>query len=1170
MTPLRPFDDELGGVTFVQASAGTGKTYAIEMLYLRLLVEAGLTPEQIVVVTYTNAAAAELRDRVRGRVHEALQWVEGAGADAEAKEDWQSFLARQESGSQVRRCLLAALYGFDRASISTIHSFCQRVLQEHAFDSGTAFNVEMVADQTALVDEVVRDFVAAHLHEAPEYVLDEIWGSHGYSGLTRFAALVAGQPDLVVAPPVTDVEADKATWEAVFDRAHELWQQDSAGILELTAGNDALHKNTNLKAAEIERGLADAFGARVPFAGRRYPALKKFDQDYLVSKTKKKFEPPRHEFFDCCGALLEIESRLSTATRAVYFARLADFARREIPRRKAEAGVFFFDDLLLKVRDALGGANGAALADKLRERFRAALIDEFQDTDQVQYTVFKGIFMDEERPLFLIGDPKQSIYSFRGADVHAYVGASADAARESTLGTNRRSSDLAVGAVNRLFGVSDAFVLPEIRFDPVESTGEIPELDASSVAGVRFLWCEAPDESAKVEDFRRKIQRGVASRIVELLDSGATIDDKAVRPSDIAVLCRKNDQAAEIQLELRRRGVPTVLTGDRSVFETPEALEMARVLSALADPRDATLIRVALCTPLCGLSGDELFALQEDETGWQMWIERFRRWRLRWDEYGFMAAFGSLRDECDTAARLLSWRGGERQLTNYLHLAELLQVASRELRSGPQGLVDWLRLMSSEGGAGGEMAGEAVQVRLESDADAVVLTTVHKSKGLEYPVVFLPYLWTPPRTVAKTLVEHHDPVAGRSVWVGPVAPDGVTALAAEQAAGEEMRLAYVAMTRAKQCTFVVAPAYSRIKDSPLHRLLGSVDRERLEEEVRGAAGSIVLEDLAVTQDRVRASRQGIELTEPPQPVAVVADWRVSSFSGLTSGAEGLSAQEEDGIDLDEVRPTTSEDESAAAGREVTLADLESGTRIGLMIHSIFEDLDFRMRDPDRLRKLVGDKTEAFAAGGRYVTELTKAIDEVSNVPLPGLGGEFRLADVESARRLDELEFILPVSGVDGADLTPGRLADVLRAHGAPSASPDYADRVGSLGFGAFSGFLRGFIDMAFEHSGRWYVVDYKSNFLGRHYGDYEASRLLGPMRHHDYFLQYLLYVVATHRYLSQRLPDYSYERDFGGVFYLFLRGMDAGVPGAGVFHDRPSAELVSALSALFEDGGGRG
>jgi len=1062
MSALQPFAIPLDGVTFVEASAGTGKTYAIEMLYLRLLVERQLHPEQIVVVTYTNAAAAELRDRVRGRLKAALDWLNGGTASP--VEEWQEFVARHRDIAQVR--LLAALYGFDRASISTIHGFCQRVLQEHAFDSGASFDVEMIADQSALLDEVVRDFVAVELHEASPEFLEVAWEDVGFDAMVRFASLVTAQPDLVITPTAEIVADVTAKWEIEYDRAAKLWRRDGTRIKALLADAANLQPTGLFNSDDLDDGLSRVFARREPPASAHYGRFSDLIPSFLEKKTrtvnKVKRPTPEHPFFEHCATMLELEAQLPSVVRTDFFRRLAEFARREVPRRKAARGVVYFDDLLLGMRDALAAEGGSLLADKLRARFAAGMIDEFQDTDPVQYEIFRRIFASAERPLFLIGDPKQSIYSFRGADVRTYVAArDGDAARIASLDVNRRSSERLVAAVNVLFRTPDVFASEGIGYAPVGSTGTVAELEGAGGGALTLLWCSQPEGQQTVDDYRRAVRRGVASRITALLASKATIKGERVAPRDLAVLCRTNFEAAAIQDELRRRGVPTVLTGDQSVFESPECGEIQRVLSALADPRDAGAIRAAICTPLCGVGGDELLALRDDERRWQIWLDRVRAWRRCWDEHDFMAVFRLIQDECETAGRLLATVGGERQLTNYLHLAELLQVASRQSRGGPSGLLDWLAKMS-DGDESGEIAAEAVQVRLESDADAVVLTTIHKSKGLQYPVVFVPYLWDA-RSLAKAdaaMPRYRDAQLGRCVDVGGEENTPAHGMAVALLREEEMRLSYVAVTRAQSATFVVVTDAKRAGESPVGRMLGDVTRAGLAAAASSAApGAIAIEDLVASTESWQRSGSSAALVEPPATRRIAPTWRVSSFSGLTRRGDELTAQEEEGIDRDQVAASVPSVDVADDGAE--LAELAGGVRVGLMVHAVFERLDFQVTEPAELRKLVGEVVRSYRVATGQVDAVCGIVEQAIRATLPGRVGEFRLADVARSRRLDELEFILPASRSDASRLTPGAIADVLAAHGAPAADPVYAERVRGLGFGAFAGFVRGYIDMVF-------------------------------------------------------------------------------------------------------------
>ena len=1154
MKALEPFTDPIDGLTFVEASAGTGKTYAIEMFYLRLLIEEHASPEEVIVVTYTNAAAAELRQRARDRIRRAQAYLRRGGA---ADEPWKLYLSSLPDTRSADQRLLAALYGFDRAAISTIHGFCQRILSEHAFVTGNSFDLDMITDQAGVVDEVVRDFIATELFDVERPLLETIWRRGSMSDLVAFAGRCASQPDLVLTPEPSEWRDPLAKWREALDQARESWRLERAQITEKRLSSPGLKKNAMMSEEVLAGRIEMILSPTGLFTSSRKKALDMLSREGVRSRTKKGQSAPQHRFFDYCQTLVETEPLWRNAFQTHFYHELARFSRRELSRRKADAGVAYFDDLLLNLHQALTGENGAQLAGVLRGRYKAALIDEFQDTDPVQYKIFRAIFADSEgrsagHPMMLIGDPKQSIYAFRGGDIHTYVAARESATRIATLDTNRRSAGPLVQALNTLFALPNAFVLDAIRFQPAQVLEQRQD-PADLTSGLTILHCAKEESLSEVQ----QVSRGVASRIVKLLESGARVAGRDLGPGDIAVLCRKNSQAAMVQEELRRRLVPTVLQGDRSVFESLEADEVMRVLRSLNQPRDVAALRAALCTQLCGVNGDELLAMRDGDGEWQEWSDRVRSWRRRWDESGFMAAFRQLRRDCRSDRRILAGEAGERQLTNFLHLGELVQVAARRRRCGPQGILDWFALMCNDAGARTEMSAEDVQVRLESDDDAVTLTTIHKSKGLEYPVVFLPFLCAKAglKGLDDTLPTYYDERQGRMIYVGAPLPPQVKERAAVQSVAEEMRLAYVGLTRAQYACFAVLSSSADSELSPLGRLVGG-DLDGL---VSRACGTIAVEQLEVSSRSLRAVGSRVNVCPPPPAPEIDRSWRATSFSGLTQGHEHLSGEEEEGVDRDRV----GEQDQALqehTGERILLADLEKGTRVGLMLHSVLEDLDFCSDDSEAWRALVDRKCLAYRCGGASIDQLCRALGDVVQTPLKADSCSIVLADVAVDRRLDELEFLLPVSGTA---MCPSNLAAVLRRHGAPTPDPSYAERVAVLGFTAFSGFLRGYVDMVFEHAGRWYVVDYKSNYLGEKWSAYEAESLVEPMSRHDYFLQYLIYVVAVDRHLRRCVDGYSYEKSFGGVFYLFLRGMTKEIPGNGVYYDRPSAALVSEISELF-------
>jgi len=1109
---LDPLTVALAGTNLIEASAGTGKTHTITNLYLRLLLELRLSVGQILVVTYTNAATAELRARVRKRLRDALAAFEGNGN----RDDFLDRLvaARRKAGmlEQDRVQLVVALHGFDEAAIFTIHGFCQRMLQENAFESGVAFDTELITNQSPLLAEVVQDFWVRELHQASDDFVRRLAKSKPKitpGSLEQLATRIIAHPDMPILP----------------------------------ADDSSEQPNDDLDARVL-----------------------RFQLDFIR------------------------------------------YARQELRRRKERARIQSFDDLLHRLAEALRGPGGAHLAATIRQRFRAALIDEFQDTDPIQYEIFRRAYRDSDAVLFLIGDPKQAIYAFRGADVFAYIQAKHDAAgAPRTIAVNYRSDPSLVGAVNALFGrLERPFVFDDIPFIHVKPAPEGGDRLGGSAKGRPPLQVLLVDR-ATAETHRGFINKGwgegrlthfVAGEIVRFLASGATIGARPVAPGDIAVLCRKNMQAASMQEALRNLGVPTVLETEASVFETTEADEMERVLLALADPGDARAIRAALCTQIMGENAESLRLLDQEEQRWDEWVARFQRWHDLWAQRSFVAALRALLDSQGVQQRLLGLFDGERRLTNVLHLLELLHTASTEERRGPQALAHWLTQMRTDAESRAALAGESAQIRLESDAAAVKLTTVHKSKGLQYPIVYCPYLWDGALLSQgdRRAVRFHDPDDGNRLKldIGSAAHRDYEALAETEVFAENLRLLYVALTRAQHSSTIVWGAFNGAEHSALGYVLHqpgagessreitaahikSLDDRHLRAEVEALAaaapgcigvGTLSVDRLArYTPPAGATPALGCRTaTRELRPI-----WRMSSFSALAASGGKLSLPAEEGLDHDATAETSATEGAApSVATPIVLHDFPRGARAGQLVHQILQDLDFGAEE-QVLAAQVSQTIRTFGFEEIWAEPLSRALADVLDTKLCSGANPLRLRDVPLSRRASELEFLLPVAGESVADragrpnlLTAKRIAVVFARHAATPVSSAYAARVGQLGFGALAGFLRGFIDLVFEHDGRWYLVDYKSNMLGPRPEDYQPQRLLGAMSDHHYFLQYHLYVVALHRHLASRLADYDYERHFGGVYYLFLRGMAPHYPQHnGVYSDRPSPALVESLSAVL-------
>ncbi|MEM9597045.1 MAG: 3'-5' exonuclease, partial [Acidobacteriota bacterium] len=886
---------------------------------------------------------------------------------------------------------------------------------------------------------------------------------------------------------------------------------------------------------------------------------------------------------------------------------------------------------------------GPALVKAVRERFGAALIDEFQDTDLVQYDIFRRLF--HRGPLFLIGDPKQAIYRFRGADVFAYLEARSDAARRYTLERNWRSSAPLVAAVNGVFGSADRpFVLSDIPFQPAVAASAPGDraLVGDGGAPLQWQWLDREDSAERAEG---KIRDAVAAEIVRLLECGLRlVDDGAedadggtpLEPGHIAVLVRTNAQALAFQEALRQLGVPAVVSRSGDIFRTDEAGELLRLLVAVLDPGHAAALRSACATLVWGDDASALGILDRDDVAWQRRVEQFEGYRERWRRQGFVAMVRTLVRQRGVRRRLLALEGGERRLTNLLHVVELAHEASHQRHLTPAGVVAWLR---------GERAApthdqDAAELRLESDRRAVTLTTVHKSKGLEYEVVFCPFLWQA-RPVAEPPVLAHLGPRHMVMDCGSDRLDHHLGLAEAERLGEDLRLAYVALTRARRRCYVAWGPIGRGSASASSALAYLLHRRQatLLDGVPGGPGGdddarwveLGLADARARVDRwfgdlgdLVSSHGGIQslrrLDEEPPPrrrdgdggsqalagvstlqrgvLGRLKPWRIASFtslsreaghgegeptpaaadpaSGETIGSTGEAPPSPPAArEIDAERPDRRDPPSVPAelAPPAGIFAFAKGPRAGDCLHDLFESCDYPAiiaSPPEERSRAI---TEILQRHGlRKASRHPKAppgfdpvatadgmLGRILRAPLPGAG--FSLAQVTRARRLVEWQFYMPLG-----DLRPAQLAADLAAGASPRLRP-YGRRLEGLSSQRLRGFLNGYVDLVCRHRGRYWIFDWKSNHLGNRVEDYDAEALERSMMEHHYILQYHLYSVALHRFLALRQPDYDYDRHFGGVFYVFLRGVaDRPLPSP----PRPPTAPARQLDLFGGDGDGTG
>lgn len=1209
---MRTFDATtlpLAGPRLVEASAGTGKTHAITTLVVRLVVERGLSIEDILVVTFTEAATAELRARIRKRLRTAL--VAAAGEETDDVEV--ATIVRRHPDARSR--LAVALTNIDRAAVHTIHGFCHRTLLDSAFDSGARFDVELLTETQGLLDEVLFDFWTERLAGAdPGAVRSLRRAKVSPNTLGELVRTVTRAPSM----PIVGVEGadlgapDTGPYARAFAGAREAWDRER--VERLLVESAALHRN-KYRAASVRRWCDQIHShltrddASVPIVIR--DGLEKLTPAALADGVKKGYagKEPRDPFFVTWERVVEEANAYAEAANrhALSFKlALSDYARRELPRRKDRLGVMGFDDLLHALHDALRRPTGARLAAAVRRRHPVALIDEFQDTDPTQWSIFRRIY--GEGDMVLIGDPKQAIYAFRGADVFAYL----DAARHVpdsasfTMTVSWRSDPTLLAAVGSLYSRSRSpFAIADIRHVEVEARpGANDEIGGAAPLSILFVRREEAKRRVTGERLAR-LPDAVAAHIQRTI-SEVEIAGEKVRPADIAVLTRTNKQAFEMQRALGALGVHSVVLGDQSVFEDdqPEARELSLVLAAIAEPTHSTALRSALATELLGVSAAELARMEQDEQGWDEWVDRFRRLSELWHGRGFVQMFRALLRQTNMVERLLGLERGERRVTNLLHLMELLQTAASSQHLGPAALLAWLA--ASRRPETAKNRPEATQIRLESDAHAVRITTVHRSKGLEYPIVYCPSLWDGTLLFSgeKANVVFHRP-DDAVLALDLAGHDDNVSRAEHERFAENLRLMYVALTRAKHHTVVVWGALGRnYETSPLGYLLHAPPLTRGEPTVAEVKSHVVsLDDARMLSEVAAKATEGMSVEEldldaagvgvperaqaKPElrarvaKVGVMTWWRTASFSELTADRRG-------GITLGEGRDrdaSWSDGDPAVDtdGEPITLERFPRGAKAGDFFHDVLEHLDFA--DPAALEPLVVDRLRAHGFAATHSDDVVRGLREMLDTKLPtGRTRGMRLRDVRREDRLDELEFYFPVANPSApivprggqlslsfsggaasamTKLSAEQLAQPFADHPSDELEPSYAERVRQLGFLPLEGFLKGYIDLVFQHAGRFYVVDYKSNHLGDHLADYGAENLRRAMSRGHYYLQAHLYAVAVHRLLARRMPKYRYDKSFGGVLYLFLKGMRPG-SSTGVFFEKPPRERIRALSDVLD------
>ncbi|WP_417659065.1 exodeoxyribonuclease V subunit beta [Pseudidiomarina sp.] len=1194
---LQPLTFPLYDSRLIEASAGTGKTYTIAALYLRLVLGHGTsrcyTPDEILVVTFTDAATEELRNRIRANLSEAAAFFRGDvdTSDAFLRQLKDEFPAAEHA--QHGRVLDLAAQAMDEAAVHTIHGWCNRMLREHAFASGSLFTQQLNTDTQALWELVSEDYWRTFVspladHELPYYRLITAEFSDPQRLFQAVRSILNQGQSATLPAPTELLHQQLSAEQQVREQFHQYpwaqWADECEQMLQELRTQKLVNGN-KLRADSVQKWFAQIRDWAITISSTDADLLppldpvsgwQKLTADDLQHNSLKT-ELPAHPLWDKLAALKDAVDGLPKP-RSGLLQHAAQWMQQRFAFIQQQRGEMGFDDMLTRLRFALHGEFGRALADTIRSQFPIAMVDEFQDTDPVQYAIFDKVYNIEstypDTGIFLIGDPKQAIYSFRNADIHTYLKARlATTGRHYTLGTNYRSTASMVAASNSLFLQAKdtprgAFYFRDLDtgndplpFIPVEANGLKSRFVINGdVPSAMQFDCYTTDKKVDNYSLNSILAEHQAEHIAQLLnnpDAGFEHNGALTRiqPSDIAVLVNSGTEAKMIRAALRAREIQSVYLSDRdSVFASSQAVELLRILQACAQPRDPSLLRAALVSRLLGLSLHDIDAVLNDELKWDGFAEQVLDYHHRWQQHGVLAMIQRMLHDYDVPARLLRVADGERQLTDLLHMAELLQQHAA-VSEGMAGLLRYLAEhieLAREGNSSTDAKEQ--QVRLESDSQLVQVITIHKSKGLQYPLVFLPFI-----ACTKTLDKrvkypavYHDADGSINVALDK-GDDAIAAKLDQERLEEDIRKLYVAVTRAQFATFIGMAPFRTFADTALNYLLSAGSQLDLAQWTPpdSCSVAVVADDVAVTK-YCPESQDAVAIQYCTMPAEHRFEpWWVASYSALKYG-DWVAADDADSENaLEEQRDAIPHPQ--AAPLQNTIHSFPKGADAGTYLHNLLEDAAEEgfatlAKQPAVIESFVHERAQ-LAPWEPHQTVLINWLQVMFTTPLPVSGDSICLADLENYHA--EPEFWFPANKVDAQQLDQLVREYVLPEFDRPKVLPMQ-----------LNGMLKGFIDLVFEYNGRYYVADYKSNYLGADLAAYTNAAMRDKILSSRYDLQYVIYLVALHKLLQSRLgAAYDYDTHVGGAVYLFLRGIEA--PNAGAFYDRPPRQLIEQLADWF-------
>lgn len=1098
MNALDVLTTPLEGVNLIEASAGTGKTYTLSLFALRFIVEHGYAIDEFLVVTYTRAATAELKERISLFISEANRYI--TDGESENKEivaiidNAVNSLGPEVVSQRVESALLRS----DESQIFTIHSFCGRILSEFAFEASRPFDVETVEDQSNMVKEVAEDYWRSHVAILSPFTISLL---ERFFPLQKAVVLLFRLSNF----PLLEVKYEKVQaidLQEKWENLKTIWIHGKEEIMAMLRQTDAL-KASKGQGQYHKEDLEEHFSAiEKGFAkGLFTKSMEWLSMEKLEKCTKSKKETPYHLIFEEMAYFISELKEFVGMTKGEFLA----FCKERLKQKKEKQGIQSQDDLITGLYTALISKNHTLVSNAVRGRYKAAMVDEFQDTDRVQFEIFYRLF--SEATLFMIGDPKQAIYKFRGGDIVAYLHASKQVKNRYTLRKNYRSQPGLISAVNQIFAVENPFLYDEIHYEKKLAGAFLEPLSFEGVSQSAVTIWHDTDKKVLWHHF--------AEQILQLISKGTLGDESktTVRLSHIAILTHTNKEAQEAKAALLRRGISAVVSKSGSIFKTYECEKLYLLLKLFLEPSRESLSRTLLVSKFFSYSHGAIEELITSDSQWGEWLETVYSARELLFNKGISQAVDFFLRKQNVYALLLSRLDGERAVTNIRHLLELLHQQEKLHGHEPEMLLHFLSDKMQE-----EFQSSEHELRLESEGDAVTIMTVHKSKGLQFPIVFHGLTGYGGK---KSFDEGiYSSAEGMIMDVRHSEEEEIKQRCSFEDKAEGLRLFYVATTRAefKLYLALVKPPKAGYDDqTPMGRYL----HRNFEHEEIEVTLAPECRDTVYQKPKVETIGN---IKEFPRNRRVELLQQVRSYTALTRG-------------------TTSHRTVTVPENPEGIFAFPRGPKAGTALHEIFEEVDFSRGNGDNHISIIVKKVmERYNYGNEDLSAVEKMVQDVLNKDLGG----FSLATIPRIDRVTEMEFYLKADTID-EEYLQGILGK----------------EVGHISKSSVDSFLNGFIDLLFRYGDKYYVLDWKSNYLGGRPQEYGQESLQLAMLEHNYHLQYLIYTTAVVQLLQQRMDDFSYEEHFGGVFYIFLRGIEEGESMNGIYYRKPKESVIQALVSHF-------